>query len=585
MRPIRVSCFASTICIFAVALFSACSNGGGSNNGGGGSTNNPVPTITSLSPSSTMAGSAAQTLTINGTNFLTSTTATFNSAGKTVTYVSATQITIPLTAADQATAGAFVVSVTNPAPGGGTASTSGAGDFTVNNPSPTVSSISPSSVPAGSGATTVTITGTGFVSTSRVTVDGTALASSAVTVAGATSISAVVPAADLSTAGSLAIVVSNPAPGGGSSGSVTLTVAAAGWTQLSIGGGYPPVMTGGSFGYSTVYDAASARMILFGGWLNSSVQSSTWALTGANGSGSPTWSVVSPGGSGGPAVNRASVVYDAANNIMIVVDGCESGCTPISTEVAVLANANGTGAASPAWSVLSPSGTAPAPRQGAAAAWDATDGNMIVFAGQNGGCCPGSAYTDTWMLTHANGIGGTPQWINLAPTGGPPAGVNSPTGGYNAADNRFVTYGGSDLSGNSTNAVWALLNANASGGAPTWVNVIPQGAAGAPPFTSGFASAAVYDPVGNRFFVVDYDPVSTQWQVWTLSNADGAAAAPPAWSHTTVTGGPAAKPVLCTGNIGTINPTNAWYDPNLNSLGVVFAPSACDYQVWVLNQP
>jgi hypothetical protein len=205
-----------------VALAGCGSNS--SNNGGGGTTNNPVPTITSLSPSSTTAGSAAQTLTITGTNFLTSTTATFNSTSKTVTYVSATQITIPLTAADQATAGAFVVSVTNPAPGGGTASTSGAGDFTVNNPSPTVSSISPSSVPVGSGATTVTITGTGFVSTSSVTVNGTALASSAVTVTSATSISAVVPAADLSTAGSLAIVVSNPAPGGGSSGSVTLSV-------------------------------------------------------------------------------------------------------------------------------------------------------------------------------------------------------------------------------------------------------------------------------------------------------------------------------------------------------------------------
>jgi hypothetical protein len=78
-----------------------------------------VPSITSVSPSSATAGATAQTLTITGTNFLNSSTATYNGVAQTVTYVSSTQLTIPLSASDQATAGSYPVLVTNPPPGGG----------------------------------------------------------------------------------------------------------------------------------------------------------------------------------------------------------------------------------------------------------------------------------------------------------------------------------------------------------------------------------------------------------------------------------------------------------------------------------
>ncbi|WP_234795084.1 fibronectin type III domain-containing protein [Hymenobacter arizonensis] len=91
--------------------------------------NNPAPTITSLSPATVTAGAAAQTLTVNGTNFLASSTVSFNGTSRSTTFVSATQLTIALTAADQATAGSYNVTVTNPAPGGGT---SAPAVFTVN---------------------------------------------------------------------------------------------------------------------------------------------------------------------------------------------------------------------------------------------------------------------------------------------------------------------------------------------------------------------------------------------------------------------------------------------------------------------
>ncbi len=185
------------------------------------STPNPVPTISSLSPSSATAGAAAQTLTIAGTNFMSGSTATYNGAAHTVTYVSATQITIPLTASDQAMGGTFAVVVTNPTPGGGASNSM---NFTVNNSTPAITSLAPTTLPAGSAAQTLTINGTGFVSTSTATYNGIA---HTVTFVSVTQLTIPLTTADLATAGSYPVVVTNPAPGGGASGSVAFVVGSA----------------------------------------------------------------------------------------------------------------------------------------------------------------------------------------------------------------------------------------------------------------------------------------------------------------------------------------------------------------------
>ena len=90
---------------------------------------------------------------------------------KTTTFVSATQVTAAITAADIATAGTFNVSVTNPAPGGGA---SGNSPFTVNNPVPTITSLSPTSAIVGGVAFTLTVNGTNFVSGAVVNFNGNA---------------------------------------------------------------------------------------------------------------------------------------------------------------------------------------------------------------------------------------------------------------------------------------------------------------------------------------------------------------------------------------------------------------------------
>jgi hypothetical protein len=105
-----------------------------------GTGTNPVPTITSLSPPSATAGALPQTLTINGSDFVASSTVTYNAIPHMATVVNSTQLTISLTAGDQATASDYPVVVTNPAPGGGS---SNAVNFTVNTPpQPVISSVS-----------------------------------------------------------------------------------------------------------------------------------------------------------------------------------------------------------------------------------------------------------------------------------------------------------------------------------------------------------------------------------------------------------------------------------------------------------
>ncbi|MBI3572381.1 hypothetical protein HY091_02515 [Candidatus Kaiserbacteria bacterium] len=225
-------------------------NSGGTgelNNCGGWTTftvNNPVPTTTSISPTSKTAGSSGFTLTVNGTNFNSSSVVNFAGSPRATTYVSATQLTASISSSDIATADTFNVTVTNPSPGGGT---SGSQTFTVNNPAPTTSSISPTSKVAGSSGFTLTVNGTNFNSSSVVNFTGSARTTTYVS---ATQLTAAISSSDATTAGTFAITVTNPTPGGGTSLSQTFTVTA---PDLIITGTITP--TGATAGTSVTLTA------------------------------------------------------------------------------------------------------------------------------------------------------------------------------------------------------------------------------------------------------------------------------------------------------------------------------------------
>ncbi len=102
----------------------------------------PVPTVTSLSPTSATAGGAAFTLTVNGTNFDAGSTVKWGTTALTTTYVSSAQLTAAVPANLIASAGSVVVSVVT------SAGASAYSAFAVNPPLPTIAGLSPSTATA-----------------------------------------------------------------------------------------------------------------------------------------------------------------------------------------------------------------------------------------------------------------------------------------------------------------------------------------------------------------------------------------------------------------------------------------------------
>ena len=206
-------------------------------------TGNPTPAITTLQPASASAGGAAFTLTVNGTNFLNSSTVQFNGSARTTTYISATRLTASILAGDISKTGTASVTITNPSPGGGT---SNAVSFTIsaaNNPVPAIVTLQPASVTAGSGALTLTVNGTGFINGSVVNFGGSARTTS---YASATQVTAAILASDVASVGAPAVTVTNSSPGGGTSNAVSFTINAANNPVPAIATLQPASVTAGS---------------------------------------------------------------------------------------------------------------------------------------------------------------------------------------------------------------------------------------------------------------------------------------------------------------------------------------------------
>ncbi|MFN0086544.1 MAG: IPT/TIG domain-containing protein [Blastocatellia bacterium] len=179
---------------------------------------NPSPTLIALSPNSALAGSPSFSLTVNGSNFVSTAVVRWNGSNRTTTFISGTQLTAVIPASDVAAAGTASVSAQNPAPGGGISNTL---TFTINNPVPAITSISPNMAIVGASAQAVAVTGTGFVAGSKAQWNG---AERATTFVSATQLIVQIPATDLAQAGNAAITILNPTPGGGASGSAAFTV-------------------------------------------------------------------------------------------------------------------------------------------------------------------------------------------------------------------------------------------------------------------------------------------------------------------------------------------------------------------------
>ncbi len=137
---------------------------------GPSTTINPVPMIASLSPPSTIATAVAFTRQVNGANFVAGSAVYFGGQFRTTTFVSSTQLNASILSTDIDNDGTAVIFVFNPLPGGG-ASTSV--EFPVAALAPIISTLSPSSVPAGGPLFGLFVGGFNFVSSSVVNFNGT----------------------------------------------------------------------------------------------------------------------------------------------------------------------------------------------------------------------------------------------------------------------------------------------------------------------------------------------------------------------------------------------------------------------------
>jgi trimeric autotransporter adhesin len=181
---------------------------------------NPAPIIASVSPTSEVTGAALPVITVTGTGFVPTTVIHVNGTERATTFISSTQVSLALTAADLSVAASLSLTAVNPAPGGGTSATATVA-VVASNPTPAITSVTPATEVVGASSPVIAVTGTGFTAGTVIEVNGSARTT---TFSGATLVNVTLTAADVSATGSLSLTAHNPPPGGGTSAAVHIAI-------------------------------------------------------------------------------------------------------------------------------------------------------------------------------------------------------------------------------------------------------------------------------------------------------------------------------------------------------------------------
>ena len=189
------------------------------------------PVMTSIDPSSAVAGAGELTLVVHGNYFkssnifFTGSSVRWNGAAVATTYNSPTQLTATIPAVKLTTAGTAVVTVMNVSDG----TTSASATFTITAPAPFLTSLTPTSVWAGyvKNDIVLTVNGGNFLTGAHIFLSGGE--KTGTTFVNAAQLTVPLVAADISTPTSLTVSVKNPPfpPGVSSLGALLLPVAAA----------------------------------------------------------------------------------------------------------------------------------------------------------------------------------------------------------------------------------------------------------------------------------------------------------------------------------------------------------------------
>lgn len=195
--------------------------GGGESNAETFVITNPAPTIESLSPSTAISEGPGFTLTIKGADFAPGAIAFWNGAPRDTAFSDSSTLFVSIPAGDIFVAGTAQVNVMNPAPGGGeTASL----EFTINNPAPVLTSLSPNTAIFGGPSFVITLNGSDFRPGSVAGIDSEVFVGLDTTYVSSTQLTAVIPAFFISFPGVEFLFVVTPGPGGGESDIVGLSI-------------------------------------------------------------------------------------------------------------------------------------------------------------------------------------------------------------------------------------------------------------------------------------------------------------------------------------------------------------------------
>lgn len=183
-----------------------------------------APLLGSLSPAQAHVLTLGFALQATGSHFTPASVLRWNGQDRPTIVMSSTQLQAAIAETDIAAQGTADVTVFTPSPGGGTST---ALTFTIVNPLPRIRSIEPGVVTRGGGPFTLTLTGAGFVPGVRVLWNGSARET---TIVDRFTLTAEIPASDLAVASVPLVVhvtVDSPAPGGGESESLLVTIVSA----------------------------------------------------------------------------------------------------------------------------------------------------------------------------------------------------------------------------------------------------------------------------------------------------------------------------------------------------------------------
>ncbi|HLV93978.1 MAG TPA: hypothetical protein VKS44_02205 [Candidatus Acidoferrales bacterium] len=368
----------------------------------------PVPHITSISPTSVLAGGGSFELFITGTDFVGSSIVTVNGDDRAATVLNPTSIQVQIGAADVASAGTLQIAVVNPvgksdAPGGASAPVS----LVVTNPVPTLSSLSPATFAAGTTANTpFQVNGSSFVPNSVIEIDGSPITT---IFGGPTQLGATLTAGDLTAGGVRRVQVVNPSPGGGGSNVLTYAI------DPTLTHGLPVLL-------DYAYDGSEANQGVCGP--NCAAGPPTLATAGPsiNSDGSV---VVYASTSTNLIKNQANTGSDIFSRTTCVTSG---SCAPTTTDVSV----------GPDKSVSNGSSSEPSVDGGASrVAFTSTASNLVAGIS----LAPGARQV-YWMpicATTSTGTCSAGQLVSLSPDGVTPGNGDS----YNPSispDGRYVAF-------------------------------------------------------------------------------------------------------------------------------------------------